>query len=166
MRIAMGPVAAGVALVVGLAGPARAEAAAATEVPEQTEPEETEEEQRARFRAQRRLERMGIRHLVATTRTVAVGRNEEGETLRAPEFRARVTAPTLAYLHGLSDATGGLPEFRSPFYFVLRRSGAVEIRSTTGGEIVGLTRAPTGLHLYAEERLPKGIRIYEIQSRN
>lgn len=137
------------AIALALAGAVATSVVAGVAVAEDPSPE-----LRWRFRAQRQLERMGIRHVVATDRTV----NERGGQ-RAPEYRGRVTAPTLAFLNGLSDLEGGLPSYRAVVYFVVRQDGAVELRADAVGRVTDLVGTRTDLKVYDPSRLPERVRL-------
>ena len=96
------------------------------------------------FQAKRDLETMGIRDLVVRD----VGKAADGtKSLAKPGASdeihgARITSPTLAFLHGLCDAGGGLPKFGDAVGATMRSAGIVELRATALGQLLDADDRP------------------------
>lgn len=90
------------------------------------------------FQAQRQLESMGIRNVVrlqlSRGATGVPGEREPGSAFDT--YRGRVTAPTLAFLHGLCDGTGGLPRYGEAITLRLLPSGMIEFRASALGQLI------------------------------
>ena len=82
-----------------------------------------------------------------------------GASASAASYRARITAPTLAFLHGICDPDGGLPNYGTPVDFTLRAGGSVELRSSYRGEILDATGRPSGIWVYDPGKLAERVQV-------
>lgn len=107
------------------------------------------------FQARKRLEAMGIRDLAPATpadRSVVIGARGVGAPLEEL-YRARITAPTLAFAHGLCDDAGGLPKYGESIAVAVRPGGLVELRASVLGQLLDVADHPTHIWVWDAGRL-------------
>lgn len=115
------------------------------------------------FQAQRRLESIGLRGLASAR--LALGQSPAGSVTtrdgaREPEaYRARITSPTLAFMHGVCDARGGLPKFGETIGVSVYPGGIVEIRTSEFGQLLDVDDRPTSLWLWEPAKLGDRIQV-------
>jgi hypothetical protein len=114
------------------------------------------------FQARKRLESMGVRDLVpveSTSSESATGHpaGTMGDSTGA--YVGRITAPTLAFLHGLCDTSGGLPRFGQSVGLALRTGGVVELRATYLGQLVDWEGRTTALWIWDPSRLEDRVQV-------
>lgn len=114
------------------------------------------------FEARRRLESMGLRGLTPVT----AGANASAPGSRAmpvaAQYRSRVVAPTLAFLHGLCDSNGGLPRFGTTVDFAIRAGSALELRASYLGEIATAEGKPSGVWIWDLGKLPENVHTVRV----
>lgn len=110
----------------------------------------------AMFQATRELEAMGIRHLAAVSEApvLAGGRPPARTPGSGPAVhRGRIIAPTLAFLHGLCDASGGLPKFGDSIAVEARSGGYLVFRATAVGQLLDADDQPSRVWIWDHAKI-------------
>lgn len=117
------------------------------------------------FHAQRRLEAMGIRDVIRLQagRSVAAepGDRQPGSS-RFDLYRGRVSAPTLAFLHGVCDGTGGLPRYGEAITLGLLPNGMIELRASALGQLAEPDDRPSRLWIWDAGKLGERVVVRRV----
>lgn len=116
------------------------------------------------FHAQRHLEAMGIRDVIRVQagRSVAGGPGDSQPGSTFDLYHARVTAPTLAFVHGLCDGTGGLPRYGETITLGLLQSGMIELRASALGQLTEPDDRPSRLWIWDAGKLGERVVVRRV----